>query len=144
MRHRRETWQDLLRIQEPSRWVTYSGDYTGQRHSPSRRSHRPTRIASPQNGRFRPASSGAGFEGTPSLSTTCLYVPGPFNNAWALDARTGRRSGITAAAANDLTYGATSPVNRGFGSPRRSPVHADRDAHLLALDTRSGSVVWDA
>ena len=29
------TFQDLLEgLKHPSRWLTYSGDYTGQRHSP--------------------------------------------------------------------------------------------------------------
>ena len=45
-----------------------------------------------------------------------LYVTGPNNYAWALDARTGRpfwryRRELP----TDLTYGASAPVNRGFG-----------------------------
>ena len=45
-----------------------------------------------------------------------LYVTGSNNNAWAIDAHTGRtfwryRRNLP----NDLTYGASAPVNRGFG-----------------------------
>jgi alcohol dehydrogenase (cytochrome c) len=73
-----------------------------------------------------------------------MYVTGPNGFAWALDARSGRpfwryRRELPA----NLTYGASAPVNRGFG------ILADRlflttlDAHLVALDTKTGNVLWD-
>ena len=141
------TWQDLLHgYKTPSRWVTYSGDYTGQRHSPLTQitpanAHRLLAKWTFQTG----VVPRRGFEGTPLAVDDVLYVPGPFNNAWALDARTGRPFwNYRRQLPNDLTYGATSPVNRGFGLLGDRLFMPTADAHLLALDTRTGSVVWDA
>jgi alcohol dehydrogenase (cytochrome c) len=140
------TFQDLLQgYGNPSRWPTYSGDYSGQRHSPL------TQIT-PANARRLAArwtfQTGViprrGFEGTPLAVDGVVYVPGPFNNAWALDGRTGRpfwhyRRELP----NDLTYGATSPVNRGLGLLGDRLFMPTADAHLLALDARTGGVAWD-
>ena len=62
---------------------------------------------------------GRGFETTPLALDGVLYVTGSNNFAWALDARTGRpfwqyRRELP----DDLTYGASAPVNRGFGDAR--------------------------
>jgi alcohol dehydrogenase (cytochrome c) len=140
------TWQDLLQgYKNPSRWITYSGDYTGQRHSPLTQitpanAHRLTAKWTFQTG----VVPRRGFEGTPLAVNDVLYVPGPFNNAWALDARTGRPFwNYRRQLPNDLTYGATSPVNRGFGLLGDRLFMPTADAHLLALDTRTGSVLWD-
>ena len=69
----------------------------------------------------------------------------PFNNAWALDARTGGPFwNYKRQLPNDLTYGATSPVNRGFAILGDKLFMPTADAHLIALDTRTGTVAWDA
>ena len=70
-----------------------------------------------------------------------VYVPGPNNFAWALDARTGRpfwqyRRELPP----DLTYGAQAPVNRGFGMLGDRLFMTTLDAHLLALDRATGRV----
>jgi len=112
------TFQDLLTgYRNPLRWPTFSGDYSGQRHSPLTQitpanAHRLTAKWTLQTG----VIPRRGFEGTPLAVDGVVYVPGPFNNAWALDARTGRpfwryRRDLP----DDLSYGAISPVNRGFG-----------------------------
>jgi alcohol dehydrogenase (cytochrome c) len=140
------TYQDLLQgYRNPTRWPMYSGDYSGQRHSPLKQitpdnAHRLTAKWTFQTG----VIPRRGFEGTPLAVDDVLYVPGPFNNAWALDARTGRpfwryRRDLP----NDLTYGATSPVNRGFGLLGDRLFMPTADAHLLALDARTGTVAWD-
>src|SRR5262245_45487480 len=87
------TYQDLLNgLKTPARWLTYSGDYTGQRHSPL------TQIT-PENVRRLTAqwtfqsetmAPTRGFESTPVALDGVLYVTGSNNYAWALDARTGR------------------------------------------------------
>src|SRR5215510_13303257 len=86
------TSQDLLNgLKNPSAWLTYSGDYSGQRHSPLKQispenAHRLTAKWTFQTG----VIPRRGYEGTPLAVDGILYVPGNFNNAWALDARTGR------------------------------------------------------
>ena len=100
---------------DPTRWLTFSGDYTGARHSPL------TQIT-PRNVRSLAAqwtfqtgsfARGRGFETTPLALDGVLYVTGSNNTAWALDARTGRpfweyRRNLP----SDLTYGALAQIGR--------------------------------
>ena len=138
---------DLLAgLSHPERWVTFSGDYSGQRHSPL------TQIA-PANAHQLAAqwtfqtgtvTRGRGFESTPLAWDGVLYVTGSNNFAWALDGRTGRpfwqyRRDLPA----DLTYGSSAPVNRGFGMLGDRLFMVTLDAHLLAFDRATGSVLWD-
>ncbi len=141
------TYRDLLDgLKDPSRWLTYSGDYSGRRHSPL------TGITRDNVQRLKPewtfqtgtTTRGRGFEATPLLWDGVLYVSGSNNFAWALDARTGRpfwqyRRDLPA----DLTYGAQAPVNRGFGILDHRLFMVTLDAHLLALDRATGRVLWD-
>jgi alcohol dehydrogenase (cytochrome c) len=141
------TSRDILAgLSDPSRWLTYSGDYSGARHSPL------TQITPANVARLAPRwifqtgtmTRGRGFEATPLVHDGVMYVTGSNNYAWALDARTGRpfweyRRDLP----SDLTYGARAPVNRGFGMLGDRLFMVTLDAHLLALDRRSGSLLWD-
>jgi alcohol dehydrogenase (cytochrome c) len=142
------TSADLLEgLADPSRWLMFSGDYTGQRHSPltkitPRNVHRLAPRWTFQAGTL---ARGRGFETTPLLLDGVLYVTGANNYAWALDARTGRPFWeYRRALPEDLTYGASAPVNRGFAILGDRLFMVTLDAHLLALDRRTGIVIWDA
>lgn len=141
------TYADILQgFSDPSSWLTFSGDYSGRRHSPltqvtPENVHRLTPIWTFQTGT---TTRGRGFETTPLVLDGVLYVTGSNNLAWALDARTGRqfwqyRRNLP----NDLTYGASAPVNRGFGMLGESLFMVTLDAHLVSLDRKTGSVLWD-
>jgi alcohol dehydrogenase (cytochrome c) len=141
------TYDDILAgFSDPTRWLTYSGDYTGQRHSPL------TQITPDNAHRLAAAwtfqtgfdTRGRGFETTPLVVDGILYVTGSNNYAWAIDAGSGRpfwqyRRQLP----DDLTYGASAPVNRGFGILGDRLFMVTLDAHLLALDRATGSVLWD-
>ncbi len=81
------TGEDLLAgLTNPTRWLTYSGEYNGQRHSPL------TQIT-PENVRRLTAqwtfqaetmALNRGFEATPLAVDGVLYVTGSNNYAWAL------------------------------------------------------------
>src|SRR5437867_2716941 len=113
------TAKDLLDgLKNPERWLTYSGDYTGQRHSPLTQitSANVSRLSSQWTFQAEGMPVGRGFEGTPLMMDGVLYVTGNNNYAWAIDARTGRqiwryRRLLPPA----LTYGGVNPSNRGFG-----------------------------
>src|SRR6266478_1587368 len=115
------TDQDLLGgLKDQTRWLTFSGDYNGQRYSPL------TQLT-PQNvGGLAPAwifqtdvpgFPGRGIETTPIVIDGVMYVTGNSNTAWALDARTGvpiwkyRRT----LPSNFSAFVCCGPVNRGFG-----------------------------
>ncbi|HET9704525.1 MAG TPA: PQQ-binding-like beta-propeller repeat protein, partial [Vicinamibacterales bacterium] len=139
------TIQDILAglPADGSRWLTFGGDYGNQRHSPL------TQITPDNVGRLAPrwtfqTATLGNFETTPLLRDNVLYVTGPQNVAWAIDARTGRQiwryrrelpSGLTACCGL---------VNRGFAALGDRLFMTTLDAHLVALDMATGAVVWDA
>ncbi len=133
-------------LADPTRWLTFSGDYTGMRHSPL------TQINPRNVRRLAPAwtfqtgtlTRGRGFETTPLVFDDVLYVTGSNNYAWALDAHTGRAFWeYQRELPSDLTYGASAPVNRGFGVLGDRLFMVTLDAFLLALDRRTGAVLWE-
>jgi alcohol dehydrogenase (cytochrome c) len=143
------TGQDLLDgLKNPARWLTFSGDYTGQRHSPLKQ-------LTPQNVAglipqwiFQtdiPGLLGRGIENTPIVVDGVLYVTGNNDQAWAIDGKTGlqiwnyRRRLPT----NFIASVCCGPVNRGFGILGDRLYMGTLDAHLVALDRKTGAVIWD-
>src|SRR5437773_4619591 len=85
------TSQEVLEGLTPdgSHWLTFGGNYTNQRHSPL------TQITPANVSRLAPqwvfqTDTAGRFETTPLVRDNVLYVTGPLNMAWAIDARTGR------------------------------------------------------
>jgi alcohol dehydrogenase (cytochrome c) len=141
------TRQDLLAgLANPTRWLTYSGDYSGQRHSPLTQitPENVRRLSAQWTFQAETMALNRGFEATPLAVDGVLYVTGSHNYAWALDGRTGRpfwkyRRELP----NNLTYGASAPVNRGFAILGDRLFMVTLDAHLLAMDSRTGQIIWD-
>jgi alcohol dehydrogenase (cytochrome c) len=82
-------------------------------------------------------------ETTPLVFGGMMYVTGPSNTAWALDALTGRpiwsyRSSPPAKL--DLCCG---PVNRGFAAHGNKLFKVNLEGTLLAMDAKSGAVLWE-
>ena len=137
------TNKDLLDgLANPSRWLTYSGDYSGRRHSPL------TQITSTNAGQlmaqwtFQTAVGGK-FEATPIVVDGVLYVTGPQNWAWAIDGRTGREIWRYQRPVPQDVKACCGLVNRGFAVLGDRLFMATLDAHLVALDMKTGKVVWD-
>jgi alcohol dehydrogenase (cytochrome c) len=126
-----------------TQWLTFGGDYANQRHSPL------TQIT-PQNvdrleprWTFQTNTLGA-FETTSLLRDNILYVTGPSNAAWAIDARSGRAVWEYRRELPDDLRACCGVVNRGFALLGQRLYMTTLDAHLLALDSATGRVVWDA
>jgi alcohol dehydrogenase (cytochrome c) len=141
------TYQDLLNgLKSTSRWLTYSGDYTGRRHSPLTQitPGNVNRLTTQWMFQGDTMPLGRGFEGTPLMLDGVLYITGNNNFAWAIDSRTGaqlwryRRQLPTG-----LTYGGANIVNRGFAALGDRLFMATLDAHLIALHRDNGSLLWD-
>src|SRR4051794_1462790 len=138
---------DLLDgLNNPSRWLMYSGDYTGQRHSPLKQitTDNVRNLSARWTFQTDTTARGRGFESAALVLDGVMYVTGPNGFAWALDARTGRpfwryRRELP----NNLTYGASAPVNRGFAMLRDRLFMTTLDAHLVSLDMKTGTVLWD-
>jgi alcohol dehydrogenase (cytochrome c) len=137
------TARDLLDgLKDPTRWLTYHGDYNGQRHSPL------TQIT-PQNVHqltthwtFQTGVLGS-FQAAPIVIDGVIYITGFNNNAWAIDARSGRQIWRYRRELPDNLKLCCGPVNRGFAVLGDRLFMTTVDAHLLALDMRTGTVVYD-
>ncbi len=72
-----------------------------------------------------------------------LYVTGWDNHAWALDARTGRQIWHYQRPLPRGVQACCGRVNRGFAVHGTRLFMSTLDAHLVALDMKSGQVVYD-
>jgi alcohol dehydrogenase (cytochrome c) len=135
--------QDLLDgLKDPTKWLTYSGNYSGHRHSPL------TQIT-PENVNqltaqwtFQTGTLGS-FQTTPVVLDAILYVTGYNGNAWAIDARTGRQIWRYRRELPEDLRNCCGTVNRGLGVLGDRLFMATADAHLVALDMRTGGVLYD-
>jgi len=137
------TNRDLLDgLKDPTRWLTYSGTYDGHRHSPL------TQITPANVDRltaqwtFQTGQLGS-FQTTPIVVDGVLYVTGFNNNAWAIDARSGRtvwryRRDLP----EDLRL-CCGAVNRGFAVLGDRLFMTTLDAHLVSLDMKTGTPLFD-
>jgi len=137
------TSKDLLDgLTNPGRWLTYSGDYTGQRFSPL------TQITPANAGQLSPHwtfQTGVvnKFEATPLVVDGTLYTTGPLNHAWAIDARTGRQIWHYQRQLPQGLKVCCGMVNRGFAVYGDRLFMATLDAHLVALEMKTGAVLFD-
>src|SRR5262245_18168899 len=138
------TNKDLLDgLANGARWLTHSGDYTGQRHSPL------TQITPANVGQltaqwtFQTGVTGK-FEATPIVIDGTLYITGADNNAWAIDGKTGRQLWRYQRALPQQGLRVCSGrVNRGFAVLGDQLFMSTLDAHLVSLDRATGKVIWD-
>jgi alcohol dehydrogenase (cytochrome c) len=137
------TPRDLLGgLKDPTRWLTYSGDYSGSRHSPL------TQITPENVGRltaqwtFQTGTVGS-FQTTPIVVDGVLYVTGFNNTAWAIDARTGRQIWRYRRELPEDLKLCCGAVNRGFGVLGDRLYMGTLDAHLISLDMKTGGVLFD-
>lgn len=127
---------------EPGSWLTYSGNYLGHRYSPL------DQINAGNVARLKVAwmyqvNDLNKFETSPLVVDGVMYISEPPSNAAALDLRTGRPI---------WRYQRTLPrdirhccglVNRGLAILGDLVFLGTVDAHLLALDAKTGRVRWD-
>jgi alcohol dehydrogenase (cytochrome c) len=127
---------------EPGSWLTYSGDYSGHRYSALKQ------IDRANVSRLKPAwmyqtNDLNQFEVTPIVADGVMYISEPPSNAAALDLRTGRPIWTYRRAnASDVRV-CCGQVNRGLAMLGDTVFLDTLDAHLIALDAKSGHVRWD-
>jgi alcohol dehydrogenase (cytochrome c) len=137
------TNSDLLGgLANPSRWLTHSGDYSGQRFSPL------TQITPANVGQLAAqwtfqTNVVNKFEATPIVIDGTLYVTGSLNHAWAIDGRTGRQIWHYQRQLPQGLKVCCGMVNRGFAVYGDRLFMATLDAHFVALDMKTGKVIYD-
>lgn len=127
---------------EPQNWLTYWGNYRGTHYSDldAITPHNVRSLASQWSFQF----GGPRVEVMPIVVNGLMFVTGPLNDAAALDARTGQplwryRRKLP----EDIHAACTVMTNRGFGILGDRLYLATLDTHLVALDAKTGSVIWD-
>ncbi len=121
----------------PDSWPTYHGDYTGQRHS---------RLSQITPGNVHQLSLAWAFQtggsdhikATPILVNGILYVTTP-ENIWAVDVRSGREIWHY----ESPKSGGFHIGHRGAAMYRNTVYLTTPEAHLVALDARTGKLKWN-
>jgi alcohol dehydrogenase (cytochrome c) len=132
----------LHATREPGNWLTYSGTYAAHRFSPLTQINR-TNVARLKLAWMYQTNDLNQFEATPLVADGVMYVSEPPSNAAALDLKTGRPLWIFRRTPPSDVRVCCGQVNRGLGILGRTVFLGTVDAHLLALDTITGHVLWD-
>ncbi len=127
---------------EPANWLTYSGGYAGWRFSSLNQINSDNVARLSLAWAFQTADLGQ-FETTPLVVDGVLYGTGQNDRAFALDARTGRAIWRYQRNLPDKLQPCCGAVNRGFAILGNHLFMATLDAHVIALDAKTGNVVWD-
>jgi alcohol dehydrogenase (cytochrome c) len=128
----------------PGDWLTYSGNYEAHRFSPLAQIT-PANVANLRVKWIHQLSGPAEFETSPVVSGGVMYITEPPSNVTALDLRTGRRLWqYERSMPKDLQTIGFGRVNRGVAILGDMVYVGTLDAHLIALDAKSGAVRWDS
>ena len=128
-----------------SGWLTFSGDYSGARHSPLVQIA-PSNVAglTEQWVFDSKLPVNRGTEATPLFFGGRLYLTGLAGRAWALDARTGQPIWTYVREYPTGLVNCCGTVNRGFAVRGDTLFMGTIDARLIALRTQDGTVLWEA
>ena len=132
----------LKESSEPSNWLMYSGNYQGWRYSAL------GQVNNTNVGRLTPqwvfqTGIEGHFETTPLVIDDILYATGPNDLGVALDPRTGKAIWRYQRALPPKVRACCGLVNRGFAALGDKIFMATLDAHVVALDAKTGNVIWD-
>jgi alcohol dehydrogenase (cytochrome c) len=126
---------------EPESWLTYSGTYNGWRFS------RLDQITRDNVHRLRVKwvhqMQNPKIETTPLVVDGVMYVTEPPSDVTALDPETGRVFWRYRRSVPSDVRACCGKVNRGLAMYGDKLYLGTIDAHLLALDAKTGDVVWD-
>jgi alcohol dehydrogenase (cytochrome c) len=128
---------------EPANWLTYGGNYYGQRFSGL------TQITAKNVGTlkakwfYQPSHPAGNVETSPIVVDGILYVTEPPSTVTALDGRTGDKLWTWSPILKNVVAIGLFQTNRGVAVLGDTVYVATIDAHLVALDAKSGAVRWN-
>ncbi|PWU01937.1 MAG: PQQ-dependent dehydrogenase, methanol/ethanol family [Terriglobia bacterium] len=128
--------------QEPGNWLTYSGNYSAQRYS------RLAQITTANVRRLKllwayQVKTTETIEASPLVVDGIMYLSEPGGSVTALDTRTARPIWKYTRNLPKGVRGCCGTVNRGVAILGDKVYVGTFDAHLVALDIKSGKVRWD-
>jgi len=129
--------------EEPHNWLTYSGNYSSDRYSDLNQIT-PENVADlQQRWVYQTGVFGLSWESTPLVVDGVMYLTQRPNDVVALDARTGRVFWIYRYPTPPNHNACCGSNNRGVAVLGDKVFIATLDAHLVAIDATTGSLVWD-
>jgi alcohol dehydrogenase (cytochrome c) len=141
--HGQVTFDRLVQSQkEPQNWLMYSGDYAGRRFSALNQINTSNVHSLVAKWVYQTGATGK-FETTPLVVDGILYATGQDDRAFALDARTGRPIWMYQRQLPSDIHPCCGRVNRGLAILGDKVFLATLDAHVIALDAKTGNVIWD-
>ncbi|HYM03431.1 MAG TPA: PQQ-binding-like beta-propeller repeat protein [Stellaceae bacterium] len=136
------TWEEIQNAGgQAKNWLTYGGDLGQQRYWPS------DAINAKNVGKlkvkwiFQTGVIGS-FEGTPIVDSGVMYVTSAYDHVFAVDAKTGAQLWHYQYKLGK-NYFCCGPNNRGVVVIGNKVLFGTLDAHLVALDKKTGEKVWD-
>jgi alcohol dehydrogenase (cytochrome c) len=136
-------YEDILHsASHPENWLTYGGNYAAQRFSELKQINKENVNSLKLDWVYQLRQQGI-FESSPIVVDGMMYVTEPPTTVTALDVRTGRPIWRWTAKLpkNLLTIGLF-PTNRGVAILDDKVYVATIDAHLVALDAKTGAERW--
>ena len=127
---------------EPQNWLMYSGDYAGRRFSALDQIKASNVTSLTSKWAYQTMAAGK-FETTPLVVDGVLYGTGADDRVFALDARSGRPIWQYQRSLPSDIRPCCGRVNRGVAILGDKVFLGTLDAHVIALDTKTGNVVWD-
>ena len=141
--HAQVTFERLLNsANEPQNWLTYSGSYSGQRFSKLAQISTGNARTMVAKWVYQTAATGK-IETTPLVVDGILYATAQDDRAFALDARTGRPIWMYQRQLPGDIRPCCGRVNRGLAILGDRVFFGTLDAHVIALDAKTGARVWD-
>ena len=127
---------------EPQNWMTYSGDYSGRRFTPLDEISVANVHGLTAKWVYQTGATGK-LETTPLVVDGILYATAQDDRAFALDARTGRPIWMYQHQLPGDIRPCCGRVNRGLAILGDKVFLGTLDAHVIALDSKTGNVIWD-
>ncbi|MGB7129790.1 MAG: PQQ-dependent dehydrogenase, methanol/ethanol family, partial [Candidatus Sulfotelmatobacter sp.] len=128
---------------EPWNWLTYSGDYSGRRFTSLDQVNTKNVQSLAAKWVYQTGATGK-LETTPLIVDGILYATAQDDRAFALDARTGRPIWMYQHELPGDIRPCCGRVNRGLAILGDKVFLGTLDAHVIALDSKTGNVIWDA
>jgi alcohol dehydrogenase (cytochrome c) len=129
-------------VKEPQNWLTYSGDYSGRRFSPLNQVNTANVRSLAAKWVYQTGATGK-LETSALVVDGILYATAQDDRAVALDARTGRPIWMYQHQLPGDIRPCCGRVNRGLAILGDKVFLGTLDAHVIALDTKTGNVIWD-
>jgi glucose dehydrogenase len=142
--HTAVTDEMLLNTQADAKnWLTYGKNYSNTRYVTSKQINAQNVRTLVPRWVYQTGGPISSFETTPLVVDGVIYLTTPFNHAIAVDARTGQQLWRYEHKMSHTPIFCCGANNRGVAVAYGRVYMATLDASLVALDQKTGKVVWD-